>query len=74
MTKVEIAAEADAPRACLRFNEKIATKADLSYGDFVRASPMLDGIVTARGDTLCLDGLKHGEIYQGRAARRLPGR
>ena len=29
VTKVEISAEADAPRACLRFNEKIATRADL---------------------------------------------
>src|SRR5712691_9115741 len=52
------------PRACLRFNEKIATKADLSYGDYVRAKPELNGIVTARGDTLCLDGLKHGETYE----------
>jgi len=30
----------------------------------VRSEPALDGIVTARGDTLCLDGLKHGETYQ----------
>jgi alpha-2-macroglobulin len=64
VTKVEIAAEADTPRACLRFNEKIATKADLSYGDYVRTTPELAGIITGRGDTLCLDGLKHGESYQ----------
>jgi uncharacterized protein YfaS (alpha-2-macroglobulin family) len=70
VTKVEIAAEADAPRACLRFNEKIGTGADISYGDFVRATPDLAGIVTARGDTLCLDGLKHGETYE---VELLPG-
>lgn len=64
VTKVEIAAESDAPRACLRFNEKIATRADLSYGDYVRAAPDPGGIVTARGDTLCLDGLKHGDSYE----------
>src|SRR5204863_6321340 len=64
VTKVDISAEAEAPRACLRFNEKIATKADLSYGDYVRATPDPAGIVTARGDTLCLDGLKHGETYE----------
>jgi uncharacterized protein YfaS (alpha-2-macroglobulin family) len=63
VTKVELAAESDAPRVCLRMNEKIATKSDLAYGDFVRAVPDLAGIVTARGDTLCLDGLKHGETY-----------
>jgi tetratricopeptide (TPR) repeat protein len=61
VTKVEITAEAEMPRACLRFNEKIATRPDLSYGDFVRSTPDLAGIVTARGDMLCLDGLKHGE-------------
>ncbi len=70
VTKVEITAEADTPRACLRFNEKIATGADISYGDFVRAKPDLAGIVTARGDTLCLDGLKHGETYE---VELLPG-
>jgi uncharacterized protein YfaS (alpha-2-macroglobulin family) len=64
VTKVEVSAEADAPRACLRFNEKIATRADLAYGDYVRAIPDPAGIVTARGDTLCLDGLKHGETYE----------
>src|SRR6516165_2276338 len=63
VTKVEVQAEADAARACLRFNEQIATKSDISYGAFVRSEPKLDGIVTARGDTLCLDGLKHGAIY-----------
>ena len=64
VTKMDIQAEGDTARACLRMNEKIAPKADLSYGAFVRSEPALDGIVTARGDTLCLDGLKHGETYQ----------
>jgi len=63
VTKVEVQAEADEARACLRFNEQIAAKADISYGAYVRSEPKLDGIVTARGDTLCLDGLKHGAIY-----------
>ncbi len=63
VTKVELAAEGESPRVCLRFNEKIASRADLSYGDYLRATPELEGIVTARGDTLCLNGLKHGENY-----------
>ena len=45
VTKVEVQAEADTARACLRLNEKIATKSDLSYGAFVRSEPALDGIV-----------------------------
>jgi alpha-2-macroglobulin len=63
VTKVEVQAEAEWGRACLRFNEPIGTKGDVSYGSFVRSEPKLDGIVTARGDTLCLDGMKHGGVY-----------
>ena len=62
--KVEVEAEADTARACLRFNEPIATKGDVSYGAYVRSTPELAGIVTGRGDTVCLEGLKHGETYQ----------
>ena len=72
VTKVEVQAEADAARACLRFNEKIATKGDISYGAFVRSEPKLDGIVTARDDTLCLDGMKHGAIYNVEILSGLP--
>src|SRR6266851_1570733 len=72
VTKVEVQAEADAARACLRFNEKIATKGDVSYGAFVRSEPKLDGIVTARDDTLCLDGMKHGAIYNVEILSGLP--
>src|SRR5271168_3211608 len=57
ITKVEIQGEAEWGRACLRFNETIEHKGDVSYGSFVRSQPPLDGIVTARGDTMCLDGL-----------------
>ncbi|HEX3524704.1 MAG TPA: hypothetical protein VHT52_21775, partial [Stellaceae bacterium] len=63
VTKVDVQAEAEWGRACLRFNENIASKGDLSYGSFVRSQPPLDGIVTARGDTMCLDGMKHGGNY-----------
>src|SRR6266481_8791208 len=68
VTKVEVQAEAEWGRACLRFNEPIgtklgSTKSDVSYGSFVRTEPKLEGIVTARGDTLCLDGMKHGGVY-----------
>jgi len=42
VTKVEVQAEADEARACLRFNEQIAAKADISYGAFVRSEPKLE--------------------------------
>src|SRR6266851_2324380 len=77
VTKVEVQAEAEWGRACLRFNEPIgtklgSTKGDVSYGSFVRSEPKLDGIVTARGDTLCLDGMKHGGVYNVEILAGLP--
>ena len=72
VTKVEVQAESEWGRACLRFNEAITAKGDISYGSFVRSEPPLDGIVTARGDTLCLDGMKHGGIYNVEVLAGLP--
>src|SRR5690242_6988327 len=46
VTKVDVQPEAEWGRACLRFNETIAQKSDLSYGSFVRSQPPLDCIVT----------------------------
>ena len=72
VTKIEVQAEAEAARACLRFNEQVSAKADISYGAYVRSEPKLDGIVTAHGDTLCLDGLKHGAIHNVEILAGLP--
>src|SRR6266478_219653 len=72
VTKVDVQAEAESGRACFRFNETIARKGDLSYGSFVRSQPPLDGIVTSRGDTMCLDGMKHGGVYSVEILAGLP--
>src|SRR6516164_3968609 len=72
VTKVEVQAESEWGRACLRFNEAITAKSEISYGSFVRSEPPLEGIVTARGDTLCLDGMKHGGIYNLEILAGLP--
>jgi hypothetical protein len=72
VTKVEVQAEADQARACLRFNEAVGSKGDIAYGAYVRSEPVLDGIVTARGDTMCLDGLKHGGVYNIEVLAGLP--
>jgi uncharacterized protein YfaS (alpha-2-macroglobulin family) len=77
VTKTDIEAESDSPRACLRFNEKIAahgiaTGGDVSYAGFVRSEPAFDGVVTVRGDTLCVNGLRHGETYELRLLAGFP--
>ena len=72
VTKVQVEAESEAPQACLRFNEKIATKGDVSHAAFVRSEPGFDGVVTVRGDTLCVNGLRHGETYELRLLAGFP--
>src|ERR1700731_3784135 len=72
VTKVEVQAEAEWGRACLRFNQTVEHKGDVSYGSFVRSQPPLDGIVTARADTMCLDGMKHGGTYDVEVLAGLP--
>src|SRR5215469_10516622 len=72
VTKVDVQAEAEWGRACLKFNEAISSKNDISYGTFVRSEPALDGIVTARDDTMCLDGMKHGGTYKVEILAGLP--
>src|SRR5438105_4707966 len=72
VTKVDVQAEAEWGRACLRFNETVEHKGDVSYGSFVRSQPPLDGIVTARGDNLCLNGMKHGGTYNVEILAGLP--
>jgi uncharacterized protein YfaS (alpha-2-macroglobulin family) len=72
VTKVEVEAQGDVPRACFRFNDKVGTKSDISYSAFVRADPNIDGIVTARGDTMCIDGLKFGQNYDVQILAGLP--
>src|SRR5262252_6067281 len=72
VTKVDVQAEAEWGRACLKFNEAISRKTDISYGTFVRSEPPLDGIVTARDDTMCLDGMKHGGTYKVEILAGLP--
>src|SRR5262249_33167326 len=72
VTKVQLEAEGETPRACLRFNEKIATKGDVAYSTYLRSEPAMEGVATARGDTLCLNGLKHGEHYEVRLLTGFP--
>src|SRR5262249_14845808 len=59
-------------RFCLRFNEKVATRSDITYGGFVRTEPNLDAVVTARDDTLCINGLPHGGTHDVEVLAGLP--
>ncbi|MGE0725274.1 MAG: MG2 domain-containing protein [Alphaproteobacteria bacterium] len=56
-------AEADQPQACLRFNYELTRAKGFAFGDFVRSEPPFRGEVSGRGNSLCVDGLAHGQVY-----------
>ena len=50
------------PRACFQFSEPLAA-GKVDFAPFVAVSGAANAAVTAEGDQLCVDGLKHGERY-----------
>jgi uncharacterized protein YfaS (alpha-2-macroglobulin family) len=63
VTDYEVDADTASPRACLKFSEELA-KGRIDYAPFVSVAGMDRPAVTAEGDKICVDGLKHGETYE----------
>ncbi|ACL56726.1 alpha-2-macroglobulin [Methylobacterium nodulans] len=61
ITDYKVDSDAAAPRACFTFSEELSTKTDLS--PFVAVSGAANAAVTAEGQQVCVDGLRHGERY-----------
>ena len=53
--------DAAAPRMCFQFSEGVAAKTD--FTPFIAVSGAANAAVTASGQQVCVDGLKHGERY-----------
>ncbi|MGY2051997.1 alpha-2-macroglobulin family protein [Methylobacterium sp. JK268] len=61
ITDYKVDSDAAAPRVCFTFSEALSTKTDLA--PFVAVSGAANAAVTAEGQQVCVDGLKHGERY-----------
>jgi uncharacterized protein YfaS (alpha-2-macroglobulin family) len=57
----KVDSDAAAPRVCFTFSEALLPKTD--YAPFVAVSGASNAAVTAEGQQLCVDGLKHSERY-----------
>ena len=53
--------DAAAPRLCFQFSEGVAARTD--FTPFIAVSGAANAAVTASGQQVCVDGLKHGERY-----------
>lgn len=56
-------ADRDHPALCLRFTRSLHPTSALAYTDFVRIEPPLDTVARVEGETLCLEGARHGGHY-----------
>ncbi len=71
---VQVDLDQTAPRACVRFSDTLSTQKDVRFADFVSIDPaMPQASVEARGDTLCIGGLTHGNAYAITLRQGLPG-
>ncbi|MBL6946590.1 MAG: alpha-2-macroglobulin family protein, partial [Rhodospirillales bacterium] len=61
---VKVNADSDRPEFCITFGKALAKDRAVRFEDFVIVEPATTGGVMARGDRLCLDGVKHGADYR----------
>lgn len=58
---LQIDNDAASPRACFQFSERLPRRLDAA--PFVQLPPGFQGAVTAEGQQVCVEGLRHGERY-----------
>ncbi|MGU3538624.1 alpha-2-macroglobulin family protein [Methylobacterium sp. A54F] len=66
----KVDSDAAAPRVCFTFSEAVARKTD--FAPFVAISGTANAAVTAEGQQVCVDGLKHGSRYAFVVRQGLP--
>ncbi|MER2268060.1 alpha-2-macroglobulin family protein [Methylobacterium oxalidis] len=57
----KVDSDAAAPRVCFQFSESLAPKTD--FAPFVAVSGAANAAVTAEGQQVCVDGLRHSQRY-----------
>lgn len=65
-------ADVAAPRACIQFSEQLAAKTD--FAPYISVEGIDKPTVTASGQQICVEGLKHGETYNVTARRGIPAK
>jgi uncharacterized protein YfaS (alpha-2-macroglobulin family) len=71
-TDLTVEADADTPRACLKFTRKLSSQRNVHYEDYVRFEPEFEAAFTARGRQLCITGMDFGRTYQTTILEGLP--
>ena len=67
----KVDSDSASPRACFQFSEEL-DRGKLDFTPFVAVSGAANAAVTAEGQQLCVDGLRHGERYAVVVRQGLP--
>lgn len=70
--EVEVVAERDTPQVCVTFNGRMERAGTPDLRPWLTVTPAVTGTLAARGGSVCLDGLQHGQSYQVTVAAGLP--
>lgn len=74
VTKTKLDAEQDPATLCFTVSGKLAEPGTVRYEDYVAVVPAVDVAVYGDRDTLCVEGLVHGNSYDVTLRQGLPGR
>ncbi|MGE0735757.1 MAG: alpha-2-macroglobulin [Alphaproteobacteria bacterium] len=74
MTLKRVYAESDSeqPRVCLEFSRPLAPRDKVKFEDFVRFQPAIKANFVPTGQTLCAEGVVHGQTYQVTVLKGVP--
>lgn len=72
--KTNLESEQDPAALCFTVSGKLAEPGTVRYEDYVAVTPHVDAAVHGDGDTLCVEGLVHGQSFDVTLRQGLPGR
>lgn len=67
----KVDSDAASPRVCFQFSEPLA-RGKVDFAPFVAVSGASNGAISAEGQQLCVEGLRHGERYSVVVRQGLP--
>ena len=66
--------EQKVPAACLIFSQDLSASLPIDAGDYLQVAPAADLAIEAKGNRICLKGLRHGGRYKVTVFAGLPGK
>ena len=69
---VEVESDSGTPKICLRFSDDLAKGRQVHYEDYLVIEPTIQPVVSAQGQQLCVEGVRHGQSYTIKARAGVP--